>query len=448
MGITVTFIFVDTNVLLHFKRLEDIDWCAIANTSQVTVVLCPVVIRELEKQKAMHPQGKIRKRAQALASNLYSRLAGTSSPELRPDVRLEFVSHEPNVDFVAHKLRSEIADDWLIASVLGWTSDHPQSDARLASADMGLLLKARAHRIAFITPPDSDRLPDPADDEEKQLRELQRELTELKNSQPILSVRFAEGQGHLQFKLSPPLPPDAEWVESQMHDVRAKHPLLTVPSEPTKPAQVITAVEELQRLLLAAGPNAQIRWPRNQVLRHNEEVTQFYSWYEEYFRELREFDNVHRRIVRFALYLRNSGTRPAEDVDVALHFPDGFSLFEDEDDEGLPALPTPPRPPAKIGTFGSLIGQSIANMPPFPVISPPYVGPRNVSSLSIRKTNSYDVEAHVRKAKHGHEYDLGLCIALFDSLDTAKSFKISYSISAANLPKPTRGELSVVIEKS
>jgi hypothetical protein len=58
----MTFLFVDTNVLLHYRRLEEIDWLTLTASREVTIFLCPAVIRELDRQKVVHPQQKIRRR--------------------------------------------------------------------------------------------------------------------------------------------------------------------------------------------------------------------------------------------------------------------------------------------------------------------------------------------------------------------------------------------------
>ena len=71
-----------------------------------------------------------------------------------------------------------------------------------------------------------------------------------------------------------------------------------------------------------------------------------------------------------------------------------------------------------------------------------------MSSPFIKRTNSYDVRSHVNKAKHGYTLRIAGFTAVFDSYESAGSFRIDYSISAANLPKAADGHLSVVVEKA
>ena len=71
---------------------------------------------------------------------------------------------------------------------------------------------------------------------------------------------------------------------------------------------------------------------------------------------------------------------------------------------------------------------------------------RNLSSgPEIRKTNSYEVRYRINKLKHGIQEYLKPVYVLFESIGLVKSFKISYSILADNLPEPSNGNLNIVI---
>src|SRR5690348_14199336 len=137
----MTFLFVDTNVLLHFKRFEEIDWISLTKSSAVTLLLAPIVLRELDDQKATNPQNKLRKRAQALATWVNSKLSSADF-RIREGVAIQFISEDPELDFEKHKLRREIGDDWLIASILDWRNNNTHADVRLVSDDSGILMKA------------------------------------------------------------------------------------------------------------------------------------------------------------------------------------------------------------------------------------------------------------------------------------------------------------------
>lgn len=73
--------------------------------------------------------------------------------------------------------------------------------------------------------------------------------------------------------------------------------------------------------------------------------------------------------------------------------------------------------------------------------------PPNVTTPSIRRTNSYDVRCHVKKAKHGYRIPVAEFTAVFDSYEEAHPFQIEYTILAGNVPNPSEGKLSIVIGK-
>ena len=71
---------------------------------------------------------------------------------------------------------------------------------------------------------------------------------------------------------------------------------------------------------------------------------------------------------------------------------------------------------------------------------------RNVSSPTIRRTNSIEVHFHVRELKHNVQQEFDPLFLLFDSWDTAKSFTVEYRLLAANVPLPVTGNLHVIVD--
>jgi hypothetical protein len=150
--------------------------------------------------------------------------------------------------------------------------------------------------------------------------------------------------------------------------------------------------------------------------------------------------------VRLDIALFNNGTSPAEDIDVFLHLPDGFDVYDEDNCPIMPEEPTPPHPPRSMSDMlgrSSNLGLSPLYVPQkihFPSVS-------NVSELSINKSNSYDVNFSVGKLKQYMSVPSDPLFIVFDSFSTASSFGIEYRINAANLHKEVTGTLHVVIDK-
>ena len=44
-------IFLDSNILIHFQSIEQINWLKITNCKQCNILIAPIVIDELESKK-------------------------------------------------------------------------------------------------------------------------------------------------------------------------------------------------------------------------------------------------------------------------------------------------------------------------------------------------------------------------------------------------------------
>jgi predicted nucleic acid-binding protein len=441
----MTFLFVDTNVLLHYRRLEEIDWLDLSKSKEVVIVLCPAVIRELDQHKVSHPRNKFRKRAQEIITSLHSRLSGVDSDVIRNGVRLEFITEDPSIDFGAHKLRPELPDDWLIASAIDWKQKHSSDETRIVSADLGISIKAKVQGIPALAPLEADKLGDELDADERKIKELQRELAEIKNSLPRLKLCFwgqPEDQNFVRFQIPPPLAFDNAKAETVLQQIHSQHPPHPIPDA----AQEHAAMKQLEKQLWKGNMNVRFPISGAEFQRYNKELTAFYQAYDTYLHKLHDYQNARRRMISFEVGLQNTGTTPGEDIDVHLHFPDGFQLLNG--DEALPPPPQPPKLPRQPGAFEGIDMSALHAIGRIPTAPRPAGPPPNVSSPLIRRTNSFDVRSQIKKAKHGYTLRVANFVAVFSSDDALSSFKIDYSISAANLPKAVNDHLSVIIEKS
>lgn len=113
---TTAYVFIDTNTALHFRRPNEIDWCALVNARKVVLIAAPILLRELEDQKIINDSRKLRDRAAAYIKWL-SRFVRDPEASVRESVSWLFLPGEPQIDFRAEGLSFKVADDQLIASV-------------------------------------------------------------------------------------------------------------------------------------------------------------------------------------------------------------------------------------------------------------------------------------------------------------------------------------------
>lgn len=106
---TTQYLLIDTNIFLHCLSLDQIDWNAIFPKQRLVLVICPQVIRELNKHKDAPQTPKLRDRAAAALGKL-EQWADGSPTVFGAFTELHFRVHEARIDFLAFNLVREIAD--------------------------------------------------------------------------------------------------------------------------------------------------------------------------------------------------------------------------------------------------------------------------------------------------------------------------------------------------
>jgi hypothetical protein len=445
-------LFLDTNIFLHYRSFDQIDWPTLVEASAVTIVIPPVTFRELNKHKDGHNASHIRKRAGDVQKKLNRLFSDKAETELNAKVRIRIEPDDPAVRDLDPHLQSEIQDDQLIASILLARQKYPELGIILVAADEGLLLRIKASKygISYYSPDDKYRLQEQRDPNEQRVRELEKENAELRRRIPDIKLAFEDGKSHATFSLMPPVEMTDEIITHKLDELKAAYPLM--------PGKILgtsethnNSYQQFERTLAqlaAAMSSSTIQ--QEDIDEYNKELEQFYRQYADFFTADTRFTNLLRRTLPLNIHLLNEGTVPAEDIEVFLHFPDGFELFGEDE---LPDVPEKPAPPRKPRTAMQKMQEQISFMAHRDILIPPIYNshlstPRlNVSAPSIQKTNSYDVDIHVDRAKHHLSEPFNPLFVVFDSYDEAKSFEIEYSLHAANVPKPVEGTLHIVVKK-
>ncbi len=155
-GVTGPVVVPDTNVFLHFKRFDQIDWAAVVGGSPVRVVIPLRVVEELDLKKASRRRDLAR-RAQNVLTLLESlvgptagfpaNLSTTATVEVLINHELEAVQHdrEPSAD-------AEILD---CCEFLAFVTGAPVS---LATGDVSMRLRASVRGWPTVAMPDALRI--------------------------------------------------------------------------------------------------------------------------------------------------------------------------------------------------------------------------------------------------------------------------------------------------
>ncbi len=422
-------IFFDTMIFLHYRNLEEIDFNQIFGPPPHTVLIPRITLRELDKHKNTHSSSRIRERARKMLKKIEQWSGGV---EILPGVSVEFLKGVPQVHYPELGLNSEWNDDVLIASVIQCMKDRPEnSSVILVTQDSGPRITASQLGIKSLELPEEYKLPVEPDLLEIENRELKRKLSILHNALPELGIDIIGQNDKGKF---------SSFIISQ-------HPELTDNEITTKIQELIEKFPKQHRKMSSISSiQAHMDFiPITEYERYNKEIDEYIKSYERYMRNKWKIQAANKRSIQFGIEIRNMGRSPAEDVDVLLHFSDGFHLLSADKMPSLPKMPLPPTKPRT--TIEISINDALYSIRPF---VPEWNVPAEMQipfSITRMETGGYEVRDHFERIKHGASAALPEMFLTFDSYESARSFSCHYIIRPANLPEPVSGDLHFKIEK-
>lgn len=427
-------IILDTNIALHFKQADQIDWYEIVNAKEIFLVITPTFIRELEKHKTQHSLYKLRKRAQRYTSWLSSFLEKDASPQIREHVWLEFIPYEPQIDLQKHRLSSSIPDDQFIAHALEYM-ENSEIGIWVATSDLGLKMKLKIHGINYFEPPNKFRLSSELDPVERENAQLKEQLAEFKSRLPKLKLCFADNLNRLEFTLSQPEPIEI-FVSKKMKPIKAKYPEISVQDESLSSEKIMVQKESgtVQNISLTNRKRKEL------VDAYNQKLEEYYGEYEKYLYGWWQFHQQSSLVFEIPLLLVNEGTSPANDIDILLKFPETIELY---DRKSFYEPPLPPNPPTKPGRINidNFTGGKILDS--FSISRLSNLLPQNSDEPSV-SPNERQVKFWIKSLKHNRKQALKSFRVYFRTREEICNFACNYQIYVTEISEPITGELHFV----
>ena len=176
---------LDTNIFLNYN-IESIDWCKELESNEVEIIVCSTVLRELDKKKSDGNQ-KISDRAIRNLSMIES--FNSSKKELKKNVKLSVGIKEPYIDWKRYGLDSSLNDD----RILGFVIERKNTDDVLVTNDSAPRIKGKEIGMSVMKL-SSERLPDPKNEERKEIERIKTQLQKLQNKIPDLSIQLDSGE--------------------------------------------------------------------------------------------------------------------------------------------------------------------------------------------------------------------------------------------------------------
>lgn len=127
----MTYIFLDSNIFIHFKHFEEINWKnELELNNEFEIVLAPIIIDELDKHK-YNPNQRISRRVKKLLPRIENLIV---------EGKILVTKRPSDSTFTEYNLDKSEQDDCLLATILEFKLNGP--DVVLVTNDTGPRLKA------------------------------------------------------------------------------------------------------------------------------------------------------------------------------------------------------------------------------------------------------------------------------------------------------------------
>jgi hypothetical protein len=440
-------LFLDTNSLLHYPPINDVDWKAVAGTGTVRLVLCLQVVDELDSKKS---DPRLSKRAARVIKEIESLLEQAGA--VADGVLLEVFPYGIRAADFPDTLSPENPDDRIVHTVKKYLAGHPTAQAAVYSEDMGMGLRCKHHSIAVIKPDTSSRLTNPASEEEKKYQSAITELNNLKNRVPKLELVIAKpgavrpDKELLLFDLPPlPVAPDLDAELREYAQAKGLQPMKKIHQASSIYLRGLAASEAFQQ----AG-------------RFNDAIEEFNTAIQKHLHEYKEWLEARETLgvldahtLRFSIWLTNNGTTPADDLDLEIELPNLLShVFEANGEEAelfkLPDAPNPPSPPGcplPIDDFGRDIMSPHFGEPELVASQLPNLSRDGLGIAQHEDEGPFRLTYSCQRLKHHDHVHVGHVVAIIRS-DSVRPFQAGYRVTVANPVQPVTGELHFVVRRS
>ena len=338
-------LFVDTNFFIHCLVPEEFPWNEVAK-EEITIYIPTAVIRELDRHKS---DGNTRiasraRRSLPIFEEILRSQIFTVSHKRKWPVRIKIPERLGVIEPFCQSLDLTKPDDCLTNEVLYWRQANPEKKVKVLTDDINLCIVLQHFGIEFLRIQDHWRLPPETDGTTKKIKELEKQILELKKTHPEIAIEFSsrfEIRGDFLEITIPLIKPltekEIDLVASEIFSIA---PMKTDFS----PFKLKEPEASLLRMSTMPPPPGKIAQYRKEYEEWKNSITvllrQFHRW--ERFECFKEEPHL-------SITVSNAGGAPAEDVIVnfnlsgssGLTLDDGIDVREGREIE-IPMPPTPP----------------------------------------------------------------------------------------------------------
>jgi predicted ribonuclease YlaK len=214
------YIFLDTNIFIHFQPYEQIPWQKIVEDDYI-LVIAPIILDELDKHKT-NPNKKIAGRIKNILPKIEKEQTNANS------IMNACLSVPKDATFDQYNLLRNQQDHALLAAILEFGALNGLENIVFVSHDTGPRMRARQLEIHVIQLDEKYLLPEEESQEEKELKKLRRENIELKNNLPDVVLTFENGEKFKKVEIKPITLTKDEYCSISLQSIEEQHiPFIT-----------------------------------------------------------------------------------------------------------------------------------------------------------------------------------------------------------------------------
>lgn len=413
------YLFLDTNVYLHYNDFEQIVWKSLLR-DDVTIAVPYKVIGEIDKKKDQG-RGKIQKRAKKVSSRLSEIFLQGDTCSI-PVVEID---DAPSFVFDNNNLMHEIADDCIIASALNAYYDN--SDIVIVSGDNGILMKAKRQGLDIYKMPDSLLLSEELSEDEKEIKRLKQLLSKYENRRPNPSIKFDNETNILTITKPKFIDVQGE-LKVYEKELKGAYEYLSLDDEP-----VDGITQALQSL------NGSTYSTLGQRKEYNNELDSFF----EKKLKLKEFQIgskfMEQRFFMLSFWLANNGTSALGNTTIIITFPRDVKIYSKRSRVQV-KLEDPSKPILKNNL--TVYNESLMSYLNRKDIFYEYVDIWD----SRKHLDKHEFKYFSRELTHGLHHLLDGKEDIYIDIAQCGNFTIKWRVIDSELIEPVEGELHVIIK--
>ena len=356
MSKNILYLFPDTNVFIQCRPLDQLDWSKWKEFSEVHLMVCRPVQREIDNQKT-RGNTRVGNKARSTYTLFRKIIESTQGYELvnssNPKVKLFLEGLSRPSPELQDTLDYSKTDDEIVGCLHRFRRENPDSEARLLTDDGGPMMTARALELPYVPVNKDWLLPPENNDSEKENARLRERITQLEKTEPQFRIELVDEEGEpleqleIEHIIYDPL--SDETVKSLMELLTTKFPKATY----------FGRRESEQRNYDATIFD--LLAPRGVYIPAKDEEVDRYSNrdYPKWIRDCRKsLSSIHEKLqieserLSFVFAIANEGSSPGKDALVNIVAKGNFKIHappyipESEKLSELQVmLPTPPSPP-------------------------------------------------------------------------------------------------------